>query len=117
MAEESNSLNAETMSLRLTPWSTGKAFERIHAERFGATAFNPGYGQARFSPLRLGDGRTIPTLYAGENTAVALMLFGDRVDLEELEVKTASLPAVESETLMVALEDLADEMALVLLTD
>lgn len=49
--------------------------------------------------------------------AKALMRFGERVDPKELEIKTAYLSATESAMLTVALENLANEMALVLLTD
>lgn len=202
---------ADEALLRPTIWPSGCHFDRLHAKQFGAAEFNPGFGQARFSPLILRNGRSVPTLYAGENVAVALMetllrdlplkctghpielrklksvmhsrllpreplllldlnprslkrlgitttlllssmadqysttqrwaarlyeanpdaqglswasrqhggkalmLFGDRINLHSLVPATLSLPALQSQPLLTALEDLADEMALVLI--
>ncbi|KNC13308.1 hypothetical protein AC790_09840 [Pantoea sp. RIT-PI-b] len=78
----------ENALLRPTIWPTGCHFDRVHARQFGAAEFNPGFGQARFSPLILRDGRTVPTLYAGENVAVALM----ETLLRDLPLKCAGYP-------------------------
>ncbi|HHR4016864.1 TPA: RES family NAD+ phosphorylase [Salmonella enterica] len=61
-----------TLSTRLTCWPEDKPIERIHSSRFGATDFNPGRGNSRFSPMKVSKGTNVPTLYGGENLAVAL---------------------------------------------
>lgn len=60
-------------------WEAGRPLHRIHSLRFGASQFNPGLGEARFSPLRDAQGLPIPTLYAGASPDVAIMetLFHD----------------------------------------
>lgn len=62
----------DDLSARLTPWPKGKPIERIHSVRFGATDFNPGMGNSRFSPMKDKEGKSVPTMYGGENLAVAL---------------------------------------------
>jgi len=67
---------APTSPLRatMTTLSKGQSLERVHADRFGATQFNPGaVGNARFSPIRNGKSETIPTLYAGTTLDCALL--------------------------------------------
>lgn len=51
----------------------GTPLYRIHREKFAGNAFNttPG-GDARFSPIFDQDNKVIATLYAGDNTKVAL---------------------------------------------
>lgn len=63
----------DNLSVRLTLWPKGKPIERIHSSRFSATDFNPGMGNSRFSPINDSQGKSIPTLYGGENIAVAVM--------------------------------------------
>lgn len=46
---------------------------RVHSDKFGAVQFNPGLGNARFSPITDQAGKQIPTIYAANNLAVALM--------------------------------------------
>ncbi|NYV41014.1 RES family NAD+ phosphorylase [Cronobacter sakazakii] len=64
---------------RVTVWPAGKRIVRVHSRQFAGDAFNPGYGNARFSPLQRADGRLIPTLYGGIDAEVAIMesLFHD----------------------------------------
>ncbi|XTZ37895.1 RES family NAD+ phosphorylase [Salmonella enterica] len=61
------------LKARLTTWLAGTAIERIHSSRFTGKEFNPGFGDARFSPIKDATGKSIPTLYGGENIAVAIM--------------------------------------------
>lgn len=44
---------------------------RIHDQRFGATAFNPGFGSSRFAPLDSG-GTQVPTAYAATSLECAM---------------------------------------------
>lgn len=44
-------------------WPSGKPIVRVHNVKFGATEFNPGFGEGRFHPLT----DAVPTLY-GSNT-------------------------------------------------
>ncbi|MCL7679539.1 RES domain-containing protein, partial [Klebsiella pneumoniae] len=55
---------------RVTVWPAGKRIVRVHSRQFAGDAFNPGYGNARFSPLQRADGRLIPTLYGGIDAEV-----------------------------------------------
>ncbi|WP_240000775.1 MULTISPECIES: RES family NAD+ phosphorylase [unclassified Photorhabdus] len=47
-------------------------YERIHRIKFKGIEFNPGIGNARFSPFK-NNGIFIPTIYGGENIGVAIM--------------------------------------------
>lgn len=52
----------------------GTLLHRIHQQQYRAEQFNPGlYGNARFSPIKDGQGRPIPTLYAGITKSCAMM--------------------------------------------
>ena len=62
----------------ITILTKGVSMFRVHHEKYAATAFNPGLGQAgRFSPISDFDGNKIPTLYAGSsiNSALAESVF------------------------------------------
>lgn len=52
-----------TLSPNLEIWPAGKSIVRVHNVTFGATEFNPGFGEGRFHPLN----DSVPTLY-GSNT-------------------------------------------------
>lgn len=63
-------------NLRTTPFKleAGKHIHRVHLEQYGATQLNPGLkGDARFSPITDGEGKAIPTMYAGTSLECALM--------------------------------------------
>ncbi|ALB63461.1 FIG00554131: hypothetical protein [Cronobacter condimenti 1330] len=64
---------------RVTVWPAGKRILRVHSRQFSGDAFNPGLGNARFSPLFHANGHAIPTLYGGIEAEVVLMetLFHD----------------------------------------
>lgn len=62
----------DNLSARLTTWSKNKPIERIHSSCFGATDFNPGIGNSRFSPIKDSKGKSVSTLYGGESLAVAM---------------------------------------------
>lgn len=72
------------LAVNFIRWAAGKRIYRIHSATFTATQFNPGLGNARFSPMSNG----VPTLYGGISTGVAIMetLFHD------LPVDTAGQP-------------------------
>lgn len=72
------------LAVNFTLWAAGKPIYRIHSSQFSATQFNPGLGNARFSPMRNG----VSTLYGGVSCGVAIMetLFHD------LPVDSAGLP-------------------------
>ena len=46
---------------------------RIHQDAYGALQFNPGFGNARFSPINDAKGKSIPTVYAGGTFECAAM--------------------------------------------
>ncbi|WP_455424472.1 RES family NAD+ phosphorylase [Dryocola sp. LX212] len=77
VSEASREFPVPPRNLRVntTLWLAGTQIYRIHSKQFTAAQFNPGAGNARFSPLRNG----VSTLYGGVSTGVALMetLFHD----------------------------------------
>ena len=62
-----------TRDLRYIDIKTGTRLHRVHPEQFGATEFNPRFGNARFSPIKRANGTDIPTMYAGSDFNCALM--------------------------------------------
>ncbi|ENO3977011.1 RES family NAD+ phosphorylase [Aeromonas veronii] len=48
-------------------------FWRVHPSKYAERTFNPGLGNARFSPINDSSGAPIPTMYAGSHISVALM--------------------------------------------
>ena len=65
----------KNLRVNVSTWAAGKLIYRIHSFKFTALQFNPGLGNARFSPMS----NDVATLYGGVNTAVAIMetLFHD----------------------------------------
>ncbi|MHA3541175.1 RES family NAD+ phosphorylase [Yersinia enterocolitica] len=57
------------LQVNFTTWIAGKLIYRIHSAEFTATQFNPGKGNARFSPMD----NSVSTLYGGVSTGVAVM--------------------------------------------
>jgi hypothetical protein len=55
--------------VNFTTWPADKPIYRIHSAEFSAVQFNPGKGNARFSPMS----NAVPTLYGGVSTGVAVM--------------------------------------------
>jgi len=53
-------------------WPAGQRFHRVHAARWAANEFNPGYGQGRFHPFNDLDGQPVPTLYGSDQVDGAL---------------------------------------------
>jgi hypothetical protein len=53
-------------------WPAGKSIVRVHNVRFGATEFNPGFGEGRFHPLNDAAGVPVATLYASNTLDGAL---------------------------------------------
>jgi hypothetical protein len=62
-------------SLHVTPYrlEAGSTWHRVHANRHAPTAFNPGKGNARFSPISASDGTPVPTIYAADSFEGAVM--------------------------------------------
>jgi RES domain len=56
-----------------TVWPRGKAIHRIHPAIYPANGFNPGKGNARFSPITSSAQRAIPSLYGGSSLECAAM--------------------------------------------
>lgn len=54
---------ADLPSPNVEIWPAGKSIVRVHNVKFGATEFNPGFGEGRFHPLN----DSVATLY-GSNT-------------------------------------------------
>ncbi|PNS12181.1 toxin [Mixta theicola] len=72
------------LAVNFIRWAAGKRIYRIHSSEFTATQFNPGSGNARFSPMSNG----VPTLYGGISTGVAIM----ETIFHDLPVDTAGQP-------------------------
>ncbi|QWT22175.1 RES family NAD+ phosphorylase [Bacillus sp. NP157] len=58
---------------KATTWRKGRKIHRVHHARFAANQFNPGIGNARFSPVNDASGKPIPTLYGGGDFTCAVM--------------------------------------------
>ena len=74
--EESSITPEPPPNLRVTliTLTKGARLHRVHLSKYQAVEFNPGVqGNARFSPVRDGDGKSIPTLYGGSTMVCALM--------------------------------------------
>jgi hypothetical protein len=56
-----------------TTWSKGQAIHRIHGDIYRHDEFNPGKGNARFSPIFDAKGLPIPTMYGGDGFECAAM--------------------------------------------
>ena len=60
--------------VNMMTWPKGQVIHRIHLKIYGSSEFNPGLkGNARFSPIKLSDGASIPTLYGGATFDCAAM--------------------------------------------
>ena len=59
--------------LRLEVIQTGRVICRSYQLVHGYDTFNPGVGDTRFAPLSADERTPIPTMYAGEDDAVALL--------------------------------------------
>ncbi|MCW7761018.1 RES family NAD+ phosphorylase [Photorhabdus luminescens] len=62
----------ENTGVKIQKWKAGTPIERIHRIKFKGIEFNPGIGNARFSPFK-NNGIFVPTIYGGENIGVAIM--------------------------------------------
>jgi len=60
-------LSSDLPAPNLEIWPAGKSIVRVHNVKFGATEFNPGFGEGRFHPLNDSAGKSVATLY-GSNT-------------------------------------------------
>ncbi|MGL5128580.1 MAG: RES family NAD+ phosphorylase [Aeromonas popoffii] len=63
----------EEIQVKTETLAAGTKMWRVHKSDYTGAGFNPGYGDARFSPIDNTSGQRIPTLYAGESIDVALM--------------------------------------------
>lgn len=62
------------LHLTTVPLNQDTLLHRVHLPQYAADEFNPGKkGNARFSPIVDKSGKPIPTLYAGDTMACALM--------------------------------------------
>ncbi|NHZ92217.1 RES domain-containing protein [Massilia sp. CCM 8733] len=66
-------LNVDAANVTRTSLDVNTILHRIHQDTFGALQFNPGFGNARFSPINDAVGKSIPTIYAGETFECAAM--------------------------------------------
>lgn len=82
----------EDIKVKTETLAAGTKMWRVHQSQFGEAAFNPGFGNARFSPINNASGEKIPTLYAGESIDVALMesVFHDVPHSGELKTHSIS---------------------------
>lgn len=63
----------EDIKVKTETLAAGTKMWRVHQSKYGEAEFNPGFGNARFSPINNASGEKTPTLYAGESIDVALM--------------------------------------------
>jgi hypothetical protein len=56
-----------------TKWPSHRVIHRIHRDHYRAVEFNPGNGDARFSPINDSSGKRIPTVYGGTTYDCAAM--------------------------------------------
>lgn len=59
------------LDVTITIWKKGLEIHRVHSDAYQAEQFNPGVGNARFSPISDTNGISIPTLYGGASFACA----------------------------------------------
>ena len=59
--------------VNMRTWPNGQVIHRIHRKVYGSSQFNPGKGNARFSPIKASDSSSIPTLYGGTTFDCAAM--------------------------------------------
>lgn len=64
---------AGSLDITTVTLPAGQVLHRVHASRFAPLSFNPGFGRARFSPIRNVAGSFIPTIYAGTTIPCALL--------------------------------------------
>lgn len=72
-SERAIPLPPESVRMKTKQWAKGTPIERLHSVKFSAVQFNPGLGNARFSPLKNEDSVNVPTIYGGESLSVAIM--------------------------------------------
>lgn len=67
-------IDCDHKNLGLVTIAAGTRWLRVHEKKYESTQFNPSPdGNARFSPIKNARGLIIPTLYAAEDDASALM--------------------------------------------
>lgn len=59
--------------VRRMHWPRADVIHRIHEAIYASDSFNPGIGDARFSPILDAKGKSIPTIYGGETLDCAAM--------------------------------------------
>lgn len=64
--------NLDALVHRMT-WPQADVVHRIHEAIYAPDAFNPGKGNARFSPIMDANGNSIPTIYGGSTFDCAVM--------------------------------------------
>jgi hypothetical protein len=64
-------LAAEVDPLSIT-WDADRPLARLYSARYGPLGFNPTGTSQRFRPIHDGDGKVVPTAYAGEDVETAL---------------------------------------------
>jgi hypothetical protein len=62
-----------TLEAEFITWPADREIHRVHNAAYGSIEFNPGNGDARFSPVTSARGNPVPTLYGGETFECALM--------------------------------------------
>ncbi len=77
----------ENTAAKIQKWKAGTPIKRIHKAKFKGAEFNPGVGNARFSPFK-NNGISVPTLYGGENVGVAIM----ETILHDIPLNCAGIP-------------------------
>jgi RES domain len=73
MPESYTPAPGKTLRVKTKVWPKDQPLHRIHRNSYAANGFNPGLGNARFSPINDSNGKSIPTIYAGDDFECAAM--------------------------------------------
>ena len=102
-----------SLSYHIDVIHAGTELYRIHADKYSALQFNPGFGNARFSPIRDAKGNQIPTIYAADTIKGAMMesIFHDipftpgvkAFDISKINGRVISLIKIEEDLQFVKL--------------
>jgi hypothetical protein len=61
------------LDVTIVNWKKDEPIHRVHLDLYKGNQFNPGKGNARFSPIKDAKGNSIPTLYGGNTFDCAAM--------------------------------------------
>ncbi|WP_417657116.1 RES family NAD+ phosphorylase [Pseudidiomarina aestuarii] len=105
----------ETINVLRITLQEGENIHRVHSTEFSETQFNPGFGNARFSPIYDKDGNKIPTIYGAFTVEVALMetvfhdlpesTFGTTFNVKDFNGRSYSVIAAQNDLSLASVSD------------